>query len=73
MHARETVEGLVFDIERFALHDGPGIRTTVFLKGCALNCSWCHNPESRSFVPQLLFSPERCIGCGSLAQPTAQT
>ena len=42
------MQGLIFDIKRFAVHDGPGIRTTVFLKGCTLNCIWCHNPESRS-------------------------
>lgn len=45
----------VFDIQRFALHDGPGIRTTVFLKGCPLNCLWCHNPESKRPQPQLSF------------------
>jgi pyruvate formate lyase activating enzyme len=46
------MKGLVFDIKRFAVHDGPGIRTTVFLKGCPLSCWWCHNPESRSDIPQ---------------------
>ena len=56
--------GLVFNIMRFALHDGPGIRTTVFLKGCPLNCWWCHNPESRSQRPQVLYFAERCIRCG---------
>ncbi len=55
--------GIVFDIKRFALNDGPGLRTTVFLKGCPLACSWCHNPESREFKPVLLFRPDRCIGC----------
>jgi len=49
--------GLVFDIKEFAVHDGPGIRTTVFLKGCPLACSWCHNPEGRSPEPQTLHSP----------------
>ena len=57
--------GFVFDIKRFALHDGPGIRTTVFLKGCPLACSWCHNPESQSKIPELLFQSDRCTGCGA--------
>ena len=56
--------GIVFDIERFAIHDGPGIRTTLFLKGCPLACWWCHNPESISGRPQLAFFAEKCIGCG---------
>ena len=55
----------VFNIERFALHEGPGIRTTVFLKGCPLHCPWCANPESQSMKPQILFREERCVGCGS--------
>lgn len=63
----EAQTGLVFDIMRFALHDGPGIRTTVFLKGCPLRCDWCHNPESQSPGPSLLFFEERCRGCGDCA------
>lgn len=59
----EAVSGIVFDIQRSSLHDGPGIRTTVFLKGCPLNCAWCHNPESRRFAPQLSFDAAKCIGC----------
>jgi glycyl-radical enzyme activating protein len=55
--------GFVFDIKKFAIHDGPGIRTTVFLKGCPLRCLWCHNPESIAREPELCFTPERCIGC----------
>lgn len=52
--------GIVFDIQRFALHDGPGIRTTIFLKGCPLQCLWCHNPESQAHEPQLAFRSDRC-------------
>lgn len=59
--------GLVFDIKKFSLHDGPGIRTTVFLKGCGLRCWWCHNPESQRPQPELLLNPERCIACGACA------
>jgi len=57
--------GVIFDIQRFAIHDGPGIRTTVFLKGCNCLCAWCHNPESRSIQGQIEFYPSRCIGCGT--------
>jgi pyruvate formate lyase activating enzyme len=57
------VIGNVFRIERFAVHDGPGIRTTVFLKGCPLRCWWCHSPESQSALPELMYRPERCIRC----------
>lgn len=54
----------IFDIQRFTIHDGPGIRTTVFLKGCPLRCAWCHNPESISPLTQELFRKEMCINCG---------
>lgn len=60
-------KGLIFDIKRFAVHDGAGIRTTVFLKGCSLKCLWCHNPEGISFKPQLAFYANKCIGCGECA------
>jgi glycyl-radical enzyme activating protein len=63
---REAVpeRGMIFDIQRMSVHDGPGIRTTVFLKGCPLACLWCHNPEGRKPQPELAFTPSRCIGCG---------
>lgn len=57
-------QGFIFDIQRFCLNDGPGIRTVVFLKGCPLSCKWCCNPESQSYKPEIMFSAEKCIGCG---------
>ncbi len=60
--------GTVFNIQRFSTKDGPGLRTTVFLKGCPLACSWCHNPESRDAAPQLAHRKERCILCGECAE-----
>ena len=59
------MNGIIFNIQRFSVHDGPGIRTTVFLKGCSLNCFWCHNPEGIRSQPEIQFYPERCIGCGA--------
>jgi len=56
--------GTIFNIQRYSIHDGPGIRTTVFLKGCPLSCWWCHNPESQRHGAQLVVWKERCIGCG---------
>ncbi|MGA2555530.1 MAG: glycyl-radical enzyme activating protein, partial [Verrucomicrobiota bacterium] len=60
----EIESGLVFNVQKYSLHDGPGIRTTVFLKGCPLCCAWCHNPESRSASPELVLSENRCTACG---------
>lgn len=56
--------GIVFDVKRFAVHDGDGIRTTVFIKGCPLSCKWCHNPEGISFAPQMQYFENKCINCG---------
>ena len=56
---------LIFDIKRYAIHDGPGIRTTLFVKGCPLRCVWCHNPESWSPEPQRIYKQGKCIGCQS--------
>jgi pyruvate formate lyase activating enzyme len=61
----EMEEGVIFDIKRFAIHDGPGIRTTVFFKGCPLRCGWCHNPESQGAEPELVVRPSRCQRCSS--------
>lgn len=58
------MKGIVADIQRSSLHDGPGIRTTVFFKGCPLHCTWCHNPECISFKPQMMYYQDKCIGCG---------
>ena len=59
-----TLKGRIFDIQRFSIHDGPGIRTTVFFKGCNLHCNWCHNPESISHETQVQIFYKKCIGCG---------
>lgn len=63
--------GRIFDIQRFSVHDGPGIRTTVFMKGCPLRCRWCHNPEGLSGELQLWFSEEKCISCGACGERSA--
>ena len=60
----QSPRGLVLDIDRFAVHDGPGIRTAVFLKGCTLHCAWCHSPESQGFSPELIYMENKCTACG---------
>lgn len=58
------IKGLIADIQRASIHDGDGVRTTVFFKGCPLSCRWCHNPECISFEKEILYYPEKCIHCG---------
>lgn len=65
-------QGIIFNIQRFSIHDGPGIRTTVFLKGCPLNCAWCHNPESQYFLPEIMVQADRCQGCGACVRSCSQ-
>ena len=59
------MKGQIFDLQRFSIHNGPGIRTTVFFKGCNLRCLWCHNPESYLMNPQIRFSKDKCVTCGT--------
>jgi pyruvate formate lyase activating enzyme len=70
------MQGIIFDIQRFALHDGPGIRTTVFLKGCSLLCKWCCNPESQEMKEQLAYDTEKCkdsLECVPVCKPSAHS
>lgn len=62
------MKGRIFDLKEFSIHDGPGCRVTVFLKGCPLRCQWCHNPEGLSSAPQLLFKKQFCTHCGNCFQ-----
>jgi pyruvate formate lyase activating enzyme len=64
MEINYELKGIVFDIQRFSIHDGPGIRTIVFLKGCPLSCWWCCNPEAQSLKPLIMYQIDRCIHCG---------
>ena len=63
-----SVSGRVFDVQRFSLHDGPGIRTVVFFKGCPLRCAWCANPESQRAAPEIAWFEDLCAGCGRCAE-----
>ncbi len=65
----EKVEGVVFDVQRFSVHDGPGVRTNVFLKGCPLRCPWCANPEGQRLAPELALYQQNCITCNQFAEP----
>jgi len=64
----QAVVGQVFDLDTFAIHDGPGIRLTVYLKGCPLSCAWCHSPESQSAERQLVIARDRCAYCGACVE-----
>jgi pyruvate formate lyase activating enzyme len=63
-----STKGIIFNIQRFSIHDGPGIRTTVFMNGCPLHCFWCQNPESQTLRPEIFFDAEKCKGCGKCVQ-----
>lgn len=65
MHNGDEQPIMLFDVKRYAINDGPGIRTTIFLKGCPLRCVWCHNPESWEVEPEVLFKQSKCIGCNT--------
>jgi pyruvate formate lyase activating enzyme len=67
-----NLTGTIFDIKKYAIHDGPGIRTTVFFQGCPLSCWWCHNPESQSRQPVLLYRASRCVLCGTCVETCPQ-
>ncbi len=64
----EDTQGKIFNIQRYSIHDGPGIRTTVFFMGCPLRCLWCQNPESLGLQPVIFFNAEKCIGCGQCVE-----
>jgi pyruvate formate lyase activating enzyme len=64
----EQAEGIVFDVQHYSLHDGPGLRTSVFLKGCPLRCGWCSNPESQHIHPELVMFSANCLGCGACVE-----
>ncbi len=67
------MEGTIFDIKEFSIHDGPGMRVTVFMKGCPLRCAWCHNPEGLKPQPQLLYKKNLCSSCGNCLIPCAHS
>ena len=70
---RKIDDMLIFDIKRYAINDGPGIRTTLFMKGCPLSCVWCHNPEGISPKKVKLYTKKKCIGCQTCHQPYERT
>lgn len=68
LSAERAAKGIIFNIQLYSIHDGPGIRSTVFVKGCPLHCFWCQNPESQARDPELFFDIDKCTGCGKCAQ-----
>ncbi|MBQ7153112.1 MAG: glycyl-radical enzyme activating protein [Clostridia bacterium] len=66
------MKGRIFNVQQFCINDGPGIRTTVFLKGCPLRCAWCHNPESQRAAFEIMWNPEKCVFCGNCASACPQ-
>lgn len=72
MSVEQELTGTVFEVREFCVHDGPGVRTTVFLKGCPLRCVWCQNPEGQSFEPQLLVTLKECVRCGACLRACPQ-
>lgn len=68
MKKNDELKALIFDIQSFSTHDGPGIRTNIFFKGCPLRCLWCANPEGQRAVPEILYTKSKCVGCGCCAQ-----
>jgi pyruvate formate lyase activating enzyme len=64
----DSLSGMIFDVRRFSVHDGPGIRTTIFFKGCPLSCWWCHNPESQALQTGVMLRETRCIACGACVE-----
>ncbi len=67
------VKGVVFNIQKFSIHDGPGVRTTVFLKGCPLRCKWCSNPESQLSRVQIMYHSDNCLHCQRCVHPLPRT
>lgn len=67
-----STTGVIFDVKKFSIHDGPGIRTTIFLKGCPLDCAWCHNPEGISTAREVIYWEARCTRCGTCQELCAQ-
>ena len=68
---RDEPRGLIFNVQKFSLQDGPGIRTTFFMKGCPLRCPWCSNPEGMHPAPEIMTIDSRCIGCGACVEVCA--